>query len=339
LDEKLAKIQPFLEQRDSNDMRVLRRAPARAEQPVALTIGNFDGFHLGHRTMLARLVEVARARGLAAAVMTFEPQPQEFFAPDQAPARLTSLREKLELLQGAGVDIAFVCHFDYRMAQISADEFVERIVHQALDTRWLLIGDDFRFGARRGGDFDLLVSLAPRYGYEVEVTRSVLYEGIRVSSTVVRACLQAGDLDGAAQLLGRRYAIRGRVEHGDGIGTGFGYPTANVRLNRLKPPLTGIFVVEVNGLGERPWPGVASLGVRPTVTSRGRAVLEVHLFDFTGDIYGKRITVRFLSKLRDETKFSSVDALVAQMDRDAQHARDYFEQHGVSSALNLKAGN
>ncbi len=337
-DPKLAKIQPFLQQRDLRDMRVLRRAPVRAEQPVALTIGNFDGFHLGHRTMLARLVEAARARRLAAAVMTFEPQPQEFFAPDQAPARLTSLREKLELLHAAGIDVAYVCQFDYRMAQVTAEQFVERIVHRGLGTRWLLVGDDFRFGARRSGDFDLLVSLAPRYGYEVEATRSVLYEGARVSSTAVRACLLAGDLDRAAQLLGRRYAICGRVEYGDGIGTGFGYPTANVRLNRLKPALTGIFVVEVDGLGERPRPGVASLGVRPTVTSRGRAVLEVHLFDFSGDIYGKRIAVRFLSKLRDEAKFSSVDALVAQMDRDAQRARDYFAQHGVSPAVNLKAG-
>jgi riboflavin kinase/FMN adenylyltransferase len=181
----------------------MRRVPVRAEQPVALTIGNFDGLHLGHRTMLARLVAVARARDLAAAVMTFEPQPQEFFAPDQAPARLTSLREKLELLRAVGIDIAFVCHFDYRMAQIPAEEFVDLIVRRALDTRWLLVGDDFRFGARRGGDFDLLMSLAPRYGYEVEATHSVLHKGTRVSSTAVRACLQAGDLDGAAQLLGR----------------------------------------------------------------------------------------------------------------------------------------
>jgi riboflavin kinase/FMN adenylyltransferase len=317
----------------------MRRVPVRAEQPVALTIGNFDGLHLGHRTMLARLVAVARARDLAAAVMTFEPQPQEFFAPDQAPARLTSLREKLELLRAVGIDIAFVCHFDYRMAQIPAEEFVDLIVRRALDTRWLLVGDDFRFGARRGGDFDLLMSLAPRYGYEVEATHSVLHKGTRVSSTAVRACLQAGDLDGAAQLLGRRYAICGRVVHGDGIGTGFGYPTANVRLDRQKPPLAGIFVAEVDGLGQRGWPAVASLGVRPTVTSHGRAVLEVHLFDFSGDIYGKRITVRFLSKLRDEAKFSSVEALVAQMDRDAQRARDYFTQYGVSPALNMEAGN
>lgn len=311
----------------------------RIGKPVALTIGNFDGLHLGHRTMLTRLVEVAKARSMASVVMTFEPQPQEFFAPDQAPARLTSLREKLELLEGAGVDVVLVSRFDFRMAQIPADEFVDRIIDRALGTRWLLVGDDFRFGARRSGNFELLVSLASRYGFEVEATRSVTLDGERVSSTAVRACLQAGELDAAARLLGRRYSICGRVERGDGIGTGFGYPTANVRLNRLRPPLTGIFVVEVEGLCERALPGVASLGVRPTVTSRGRAVLEVHLFDFAADIYGKRIEVRFLSKLRDEAKFSSVDALVAQMDRDALSAREYFRQHGVSPALTRTAKN
>jgi riboflavin kinase/FMN adenylyltransferase len=319
-------------------MRVLRRTPVRLDQPVAMTIGNFDGVHLGHRTMLARLVEVARARGMASMVMTFEPQPQEFFAPDQAPARLTSMREKLELLESAGVDVVLVCRFDFRMAQIPAEEFVDRIVHRELGTKWLLVGDDFRFGARRSGNFELLVALASRYGFEVEATRSVTLDGERVSSTAVRACLQAGDLEAAARLLGRRYSICGRVERGDGIGTGFGYPTANVRLNRLRPPLTGIFVVEVEGLGEHALPGVASLGVRPTVTSRGRAVLEVHLFDFAADIYGKRIEVRFLSKLRDEAKFSSVDALVAQMDRDARRAREYFRRHGASPAPNRKAG-
>ncbi len=212
-------------------------------------------------------------------------------------------------------------------------------MHRALGTRWLLVGDDFRFGARRSGDFDLLLSLAPRYGYEIEAIRSIMREGVRVSSTAVRACLEAGDLDRAAQLLGRRYEISGRVERGDGIGTGFGYPTANVRLNRLKPPLSGIFVVEVDGVGVHALPGVASLGVRPTVARHGKAVLEVHLFDFGADLYGKRIAVRFLSKLRDEAKFSSVDALVTQMHRDAQRARDYFVRRGVPSAVNVKAGN
>ena len=201
-------------------------------------------------------------------------------------------------------------------------------MHQALGTKWLLVGDDFRFGARRSGDFSLLTSLAPQFGYEVEATRSIMHGDVRVSSTAVRASLQAGDLESAAQLLGRGYSICGRIERGDGIGTGFGYPTANVRLNRLKLPLAGIFVVEVEGLSDHPLPGVASLGVRPTVTSRGRAVLEVHLFDFDRDVYGRRVKVRFLSKLRDEVKFASVDELVSQMDRDAAHARRYFSARG-----------
>jgi riboflavin kinase/FMN adenylyltransferase len=307
-------------------MRVLRQAPERTDQQVALTIGNFDGVHIGHKAMLTRLIDAARQRGMPSAVMTFEPQPQEFLAPDQAPARLTSLREKLELLDAAGIDIVFVCRFDFALAQMPADRFVERMVYAALGTRWLQVGDDFRFGARRSGDFDLLALLAPKYGYEIERTGSVMLEGTRVSSTAVRARLEAGDLDGARRLLGRRYAISGRVERGDGVGSGLGYPTANVRLGRLKAPLSGIYVVEVEGLGTQPLPGVASLGVRPTVKRQGRAVLEAHLFDFDRDIYGRRVSVRFLAKLRDEEKFASVDALVVQMGRDAQQARDYFRR-------------
>jgi len=320
-------------------MRVLRQAPEKSDQPVALTIGNFDGVHIGHKAMLTRLIDAARTRGLCPAVMTFEPQPQEFFAPDQAPARLTSLREKLELLDAAGIDLVFACHFDYAMAQMAADRFVERIVYAALATRWLLVGDDFRFGARRSGDFDLLASLAPKYGYEIEKTGSIMLEGTRVSSTVVRARLDAGDLEGARRLLGRRYAITGRVEHGDGIGSGLGYPTANIRLGRSKAPLAGIFVVEVEGLGPHPLPGVASLGVRPTVKRQGRPVLEVHLFDFGREIYGHRVSVRFLAKLRDEKKFASVDELVVQMGRDAQQARDYFRHHEAGSQTPTRIRN
>jgi len=294
-------------------MRVLRQVPEQTDQQVALTIGNFDGVHIGHKAMLTRLIEAASQRGMPSAVMTFEPQPQEFFAPDRAPARLTSLREKLELLDAEGIDIVYVCRFDYAMAQMPADRFVERIVYAALGTRWLQVGDDFRFGARRSGNFDLLASLASKYGYEIEKTGSIMLEGTRVSSTVVRACLDTGDLDGARRLLGRRYTISGRVERGDGVGSGLGYPTANVRLGRSKAPLSGIYVVEVEGLEAQPLPGVASLGVRPTVKRKGRAVLEAHLFDFDRDIYGRRVSVRFLAKLRDEEKFASVDELVAQM--------------------------
>ena len=305
-------------------MRVFRGIPARADVPIALTIGNFDGVHLGHRAMIARLTEVARLHGLPIAVMTFEPQPQEFFAPDQAPARLTSLHEKLESLRDCGVDRVYVCRFDYAFAQLTANEFVTRILHDGLAVRWLLVGDDFRFGARRAGNFTLLKAMASPSGFAVEAMTSVVAVGERVSSTAIRGRLEKGDLRGAQHLLGRPYSITGRVVDGDKLGAKIGYPTANVQLKRSKAPLSGIFIVEVDGLGPAPFPGVASLGVRPTVKESGRPTLEVHLFDFNGRLYGRRIGVRFLKKLRDEQKFDSIDALVAQMDRDAAAARDYF---------------
>ena len=305
-------------------MQVFRGISARADVPIALTIGNFDGVHLGHRAMIARLTEVARRHELPIAVMTFEPQPQEFFAPDRAPARLTSLHEKLESLRDCGVDRVYVCRFDYAFAQLTANEFVTRVLHDGLAVRWLLVGDDFRFGARRAGDFTLLKALAAPSGFEVETMTSVVAVGERVSSTAIRARLKRGDLSGTQQLLGRPYSITGRVVDGDKLGAKIGYPTANVQLKRSKAPLSGIFVVEVEGLGPETLPGVASLGVRPTVKERGRPTLEVHLFDFDGRIYGQRIGVRFLKKLRDEQKFADLDALVAQMDLDAAAARDYF---------------
>ncbi|MEO8006088.1 MAG: bifunctional riboflavin kinase/FAD synthetase [Betaproteobacteria bacterium] len=305
-------------------MRVFRGVPARADAALALTIGNFDGVHLGHRAMLARLSEVAQARSLPVAVMTFEPQPQEFFAPDQAPPRLTSLHEKLELLRDCGVDRVYVCRFDYAFAQLTAGEFVSKILRDGLGVRWLLVGDDFRFGARRAGDFALLKAASAQSGFEVEAMASVQSFGERVSSTAIRRRLQDGDLAGARQLLGRPYSIAGRVVDGDKLGAKLGYPTANVQLKRSKAPLAGIFVVEMFGLGAQPLPGVASLGVRPTVKERGQPTLEVHLFDFNGDLYGKRVTVRFLEKLRDEQKFAGIDALIAQMNRDAEQARQFF---------------
>ena len=305
-------------------MRVFRGIPARADTPIALTIGNFDGVHLGHRAMIARLSEAAQPRRLPTAVMTFEPQPQEFFAPDQAPARLTSLREKLELLRQCGVARVYVGRFDYAFAQLTADDFVTRILDDGLAVKWLLVGDDFRFGARRAGDLAYLKSMAPQAGFDVEAMGSVEVAGARVSSTAIRACLEKGDLDGARRLLGRRYAISGKVVGGDKLGATIGDPTANVQLKRHKAPLSGIFVVEVGGLGPALLPGVASLGVRPTVKERGRPTLEVHLFDFDERIYGRRITVQFLEKLREEQKFADLDSLTEQIRRDTAAAREYF---------------
>lgn len=306
-------------------MRILRTVPAVSDVSVALTIGNFDGVHVGHQAMLARLQALARADGLVPCAMTFEPHPREFFAPDLAPTRLTSLREKLELLASHGMERTYVCRFDYGFAQITPEDFVERILARGLGVKRLLVGDDFRFGARRAGDFPLLRQHAPRCGYVVESMGSVMLDGERVSSTAVRTALSSGDLTRAERLLGRRYSMSGRVVRGDGLARELGFPTANVRIRHNRAPLTGIFAVEVNGVSATPVRGVASLGVRPTVKHEGEPVLETYLFDFSGDLYGRRVRVDFLHKFRDEQKFADLAALTRQIAGDVAEARAYFE--------------
>jgi riboflavin kinase / FMN adenylyltransferase len=305
-------------------MRILRNIPVAADTPSALTVGNFDGIHLGHQAMLADLGRAARERGLPACVMTFEPHPREFFAPDQAPTRLTSLREKLELLVERGVDRTHVFRFNYAFAQITAQEFIERILVRGLAVRWLLVGGDFRFGARRAGDVVALRQAAARFGFEVETMASVTLDGERVSSTAIRSALAAGDISRATRLLGRAYSISGRVVRGDGLGRKLGFPTANVQMKHNRPPLTGIFAVEVAGVGERPLHGVASLGVRPTVRQQGEPVLEVHLFDFGGALYGRHVRVDFLHKFRDEEKYADLPALTRQIALDVENAKNFF---------------
>jgi riboflavin kinase/FMN adenylyltransferase len=307
-------------------MRIRRSVPRAASSPIALTIGNFDGVHLGHQAMLSRLRDAARAQALPPCVMTFEPHPREFFAPDQAPARLTTLREKLELLTAQGVEVAHVLRFDYKLAQVPAEDFIERVLVKGLGVRHLLVGDDFRFGARRAGDFALLSARAADLGYTVEGMTSVVVDGERVSSTAVRKTLEAGDMGRAARLLGRPYSISGTVVHGDALGRELGYPTANVRITHNRPPLMGIFAVELVGAGDKPARGVASLGVRPTVKQQGAPVLEVFLLDFDGDLYGKRVRVDFLHKFRDEQKFADLAALKRQIADDVTATRAYFAQ-------------
>lgn len=307
-------------------MRVTRSIPAAAAAPVALTIGNFDGIHLGHQAMLAELARAARARGLPACVLTFEPHPREFFAPDQAPVRLTSLREKIELLAARGIERLHVCRFNYELAQVSAPQFIERVLVAGLGVRWLLVGDDFRFGARRAGNFVTLARAAPRFGFEVQAMESVVLDGERVSSTAVRDALAEGDLTRAARLLGRPYSISGRVVRGDALGRKLGFATANVQMKHNRPPLTGIFAVEVSGVGDSVLRGAASLGVRPTVTQRGRPVLEVHLLDFDGALYGRHLRVEFLHKFRDEEKYADLATLTRQIALDVENVRAYFDQ-------------
>ena len=309
-------------------MRIVRHLPARPAAPVALTIGNFDGVHLGHRAMVGLLIDAARKRQLSPCVMTFEPHPREFFAPDRAPTRLTSLREKLELLDELGVEQVHVRRFDYNFARVSAEEFIEQVLVAGLNVRWVLVGDDFRFGARRLGDVAMLRDTLGRRGVEVAQMQTVLLDGIRVSSTAVRERLARGDLQGAAQLLGRPYSISGRVVGGEQLGKRLGFPTANLQLKHNRPPLGGIFVVEVLGLDHRPLEGVASLGVRPTVKEGGVPVLEVHLLDFARDIYGEHLQVRFLHKLRDEKKFADLETLKRHIATDVDDARRFFRRGG-----------
>jgi len=311
-------------------MQILRGVPDAATSPVALTIGNFDGVHLGHQAMLAKLRAAASARRLPACVMTFEPHPREFFAPDQAPVRLTSMREKLELLGRHGVERTHVLRFNFALAQVTAQEFIERILVRGLGVRWLQVGDDFRFGARRAGDLGMLREQAAQQGYEVEGMATVVLDGGRVSSTAVREALVAGDVAMAARLLGRPYSISGRVVHGDRLGHQLGFPTANVQMKHNRPPLTGIFAVEFTRSSGRTLQGVASLGVRPTVKARGAApVLEVYVFDFKEEIYGEHVRVDFLHKFRDEAKYVDLETLKQQIARDVADARTFFSRRAA----------
>jgi riboflavin kinase/FMN adenylyltransferase len=299
----------------------------RPAAPVAVTIGNFDGVHLGHQAMVARVVDAARARGLMPAALTFEPHPRELFSPASAPTRITSFREKVELLGHHGVQRVHVRRFSRRFASLSPEAFVEQVLARELRARWVLIGDDFRYGAKRAGDVAALVEAGHRHGFEVAFMPTVMLGGERASSTAVREALAAGDLERARRLLGRTYSIDGRVVHGDKLGRELGYATANVRMKHNRPPFTGIFAVRVHGLGDAARNGVASLGVRPTVSDSGRHVLEVHLFDFAEEIYGRRLRVEFLAKIRDEAKYADLDTLKAQIARDCDAARDLLKQH------------
>jgi riboflavin kinase/FMN adenylyltransferase len=286
-----------------------------------LTIGNFDGVHRGHQAMLARLIEAAEDLRLPPAVLTFDPHPREFFAQDAAPPRLSTLRQKLEIFRKFGVERTIIARFDRPLASLTPEAFIAQVLVQRLDVRWVLVGDDFRFGKARAGDLATLRRHASTFS--VEGMRTVEVGAERASSTAVRDALAAGDFARAATLLGRPYTLSGRVTHGEKLGRRLGFPTANIPMRR-RPPVTGIFAVRVHGLGGPPRAGVANLGVRPTVLERGKPLLEVFLLDFGDDIYGRRVTVEFLHKLRDEEKYDNVDLLTRQMHIDVAQARDFF---------------
>jgi riboflavin kinase/FMN adenylyltransferase len=283
------------------------------------TIGNYDGLHLGHREVLAGLV--ARAGPAEPSlVMCFEPTPREFFHREEAPARLSSFREKYRQFAACGVDRFLCLKFDRSIAEMSPEDFIRELLVEGVGVRHLVVGDDFRFGRNRAGDFATLEEAGRSFGFEVVDTPSFEIDGLRVSSTAVRQALAEGRLEEARGMLGRRYAMNGRVVAGRQLGRTLGFPTANIRLGHRLPPLRGVFAVRVGGLGERR-DAVANFGTRPTVQGR-ELLLEVHIFDFDADIYGRRIEVEFVERLRGEKKFDGVEAMTEQVRRDAARARE-----------------
>jgi len=287
------------------------------------SIGNFDGVHLGHQAIVARLQEHAAATGLPARVVLFEPQPVEFFRPDAVEPRLMRLREKLAALEALGVDGVQCLHFDAQLAAMPREQFVERLLIQGLGVRQLVVGPDFRFGHKRLGDVEYLKTAGRSAGFRVEAVPPLLLDGERVSSTAVRQHLTGGDLAGAARLLGRPYTLHGRVSHGDERGRTIGFPTLNLPLRRKAVSLRGVFAVRVTGLAAAPLPAVANLGVRPTVGGT-YPLLEVHVLDFSGQVYGRQVQVEFVQQLRDERRFDGLQALRAQIDLDVRAARAVF---------------
>ncbi|MGD9423603.1 bifunctional riboflavin kinase/FAD synthetase [Pantoea sp. NSTU24] len=288
-----------------------------------LTIGNFDGVHRGHQALISRLCEEGRRLKLPVVVMVFEPQPLELFAGDKAPARLTRLREKLRYMAEAGVDNVLCVRFDRRFAALSAQRFISDLLVEKLDVKYLAVGDDFRFGAGRQGDFPLLQKAGAEYGFEVVSTETFCDGGKRISSTAVRQALAADDLALAQSLLGHPFTISGRVVHGDALGRTLGFPTANLPLRRSVSPVKGVYAVEVRGLTSEPLPGVANIGTRPTVKGL-RQQLEVHLLDINMDLYGRHIDVVLKQKIRNEQRFASLEALKEQIADDVVTARRYF---------------
>jgi riboflavin kinase/FMN adenylyltransferase len=320
-------------------MRIHRRLSldlgSTSDVGCALTIGNFDGVHRGHQAMLALLVNEARHRGVPSCVLTFEPHPRDFFAaragkPELAPARIATLRDKLAELERCGIDRVVVARFDERLASMPAEAFITDVLQQGLRARYVLVGDDFSFGARRQGNYAMLDAAGAARGYDVARMMSYEVHGLRVSSSAVRDALARGDMARAEALLGRPYAISGRVQHGRKLGRDLGFRTLNLRFGHARPAAMGIFVVRVHGLAGQPLRGVASLGVRPTVEDAGRVLLEVHCLEWPAPLgpeggYGRCVRVDLLHKLHDELKYDSLEALREGIARDTAAARSWFD--------------
>lgn len=311
-------------------IRGLHNIQARHRGCVA-TIGNFDGVHLGHQAVLGQLAQKSAELKLPTVVILFEPQPIEFFAPQRAPARLTRMREKIEALRRFAVDRVVCIRFDAAFARMPAAQFIDEVLVCKLGVRYLVVGDDFRFGHDRAGNYAMLQAAGQQHGFHVTHMHTFHIDGERVSSTRIRAALAGGDMATAEKLLGRAFRMSGRVAHGNKLGRQLGFPTANLFVHRKITPVHGIYVVELFGLDTEPWPGVASIGTRPTVDGT-RCLLEVHLLDFNGEIYGRHVHVEFLKKLRDEERYASLELLRAQIARDVEQARACFRQIGTAPA-------
>jgi riboflavin kinase / FMN adenylyltransferase len=318
------------------NLSIFRQAPApELRPPCALSIGNFDGVHRGHQVMIAQVCEAADRLGLSPTILTFAPHPRQYFAhlnrrPELSPPQITGLRDKLTALACAGINRVVLARFNQSMAEMTASDFVTQWLAIELNVRWVLVGEDFRFGRQRAGDIHLLKELGHQCGIEVHTLSDITDEqGRRISSSEVRGALAAGEMSRAASLLGRPYGMTGHIVHGKKLGRTLDMPTMNMRVTPRCAARSGIYVVRAHGLGSSPLPGVASLGVRPTVENDGRILLETHLFDLNVDAYGKLVRVELLQHLRDEEKFPDLPTLTAAMHADAQHARAYFALHGL----------
>jgi riboflavin kinase/FMN adenylyltransferase len=298
-------------------MQVFRHFPLNSNAPIGLTIGNFDGVHIGHQALIKKLIAESKKRNLTPSVMTFEPHPKEFFISENAPSRLTTLREKLEFFLDYGIKKVFVCAFNQKFSNISSEAFMGQILKEQLKVQLLIVGDDFRFGSKRQAGIEDLKKNA----FELFEIPEIDLNGKRVSSTRIREGLKEGRIQEVNQFLGRPYTISGKVVEGDKRGRQMGFPTANIHMKHLRPALTGVYAVK---LGNRN--GVANLGVRPTIAGAPKLLLEVHLLNFNEDIYGQHVQVTFLEKIRDEMKFENIDALIEQIKKDVAHATRYFEK-------------
>lgn len=302
-------------------------------QGCVLSIGNFDGIHLGHKAVLSRLLSEAKRLNVPSTVMTFEPQPEELFLGNNAPARLSRLRDKFVQLDKLQLDRLLCVSFTRQFANISAQEFIEELLIKKLNVKFLVVGDDFHFGYQRKGDFQLLKQAGQQYGFEVVDTQSLIQQSQRISSTRIRDFLAQGELDAAADMLGRKYSITGRVSHGRKLGRTIGVPTANLSLKRRVSPVAGVFVVNVLGVNQQPYEGIANIGTRPTVAGE-RQQLEVHIFDFEGDLYGEQLEVILEKKLRSEVKFDSFAELKIQIDKDIEDAKRWHDNARINATNN-----